>query len=131
MDFQGSLLRRGRQVGKSATRKVGRVVANGGFASVLDDASKTEKVTINTRTELSKQYQVSERKAKHARLLRKADPAAAQAVKEGTALLADAVRAVKKRQMIEQLESIQAMQAKEVEGTFDVIVADPAWDTNK
>ena len=126
---QQSVVVRARQLAQARSAKAAK--ANGGFASVLDDASKTEKVTINTRTELSKQYQVSERKAKHARLLRKADPAAAQAVKEGTALLADAVRAVKKRQMIEQLESIQAMQAKEVEGTFDVIVADPAWDTNK
>lgn len=99
---QQSVVVRARQLAQARSAKAAK--ANGGCASVLDEASKTEKVPINTRADLSKQHRVSERKMKHARLLRKADPAAAQAVKEGTTLLADAVRAVRKRQMVEQLE---------------------------
>jgi N6-adenosine-specific RNA methylase IME4 len=125
---QQSVVVRARQLAAARSAKAAK--ASGG-ASVLDASSKTERAPINTRAELSAQYQLSQRKAKHARLLRTEDPQAAKAVKAGTMLMADAVRAVKKRQMIEQLESIQAMQAKEVEGTFDVIVADPAWPTDK
>jgi N6-adenosine-specific RNA methylase IME4 len=125
---QQSIVVRARQLAAARSAKA----AKNGDASVLNDVLKTtEKVPINTRAELSAQHHLSERKSQYARLLRKADPAAAQAVKEGTTLLADAVRAVKKRQMVEQIESIQAMQAKAVQGTFDVIVADPPWDTDK
>ena len=124
---QQSIVVRARQLAAARSAKA----AKKSGASVLIDAFKTEKVPINTRTELSAQYNFAKRKAQYARLVRKADPAAAQDVKDGTTLLADAVRAVKKRQMVEQLESISAMKAKEVKGTFDVVIADPPWDTDK
>lgn len=133
---QQSIVVRAQQLAQARAAKAAKAK---GSVSVLDASSKTEKpntisnikVPINTRTELSAQFNVAKRKAKYAVLLRKADPAAAQAVKDGTTLLADAVRAVKKRQMVAQIESISSMQAKEVSGTFDVIVADPAWPTDK
>jgi N6-adenosine-specific RNA methylase IME4 len=124
---QQSVVVRARQL--AAARSAKATKATG--ASVSDASPKTERAPVNTRAELSAQYQLSERKAKHARLLRRADPQAAQAVKDGTILLADAVRAVKKSEMVEQLSSIAAMRTKELAGTFDCIVIDPPWPTDK
>jgi N6-adenosine-specific RNA methylase IME4 len=123
---QQSVVVRARQLAAARSAKAAK--ASG--ISVLDTVSKTERAPINTRAELSAQYHLGQRKAKYAKLLRK-DRAARQAVKEGRTLLADAVRSIRKAEMAEQLSGIEAMQAKEVKGTFDVICADPAWDTNK
>jgi len=127
---QQSVVVRARQLAVARARKAAKKA--GVPVPVPEDVSNTEKAApIDTRAEISAQHRISERKVKYARLLRRADPQAAQAVKAGDVLLADAVRAVKKREMAEQLGGIAAMKAKEVEGRFDCITCDPPWNTDK
>ena len=48
-----------------------------------------------------------------------------------TAVVADIIREVKRESIIESLENIEAMEAKKIQGVYDVIVIDPPWDIKK
>jgi len=55
----------------------------------------------------------------------------ARSIAEGASSIADAVRQVKKAQVIANLESVEAQEAKKISGVYDVIVIDPPWPMKK
>jgi N6-adenosine-specific RNA methylase IME4 len=52
-------------------------------------------------------------------------------VERGEIKLADAVRQIKRAEVIEKLESVEAREQKELAGEYDVIVIDPPWPMQK
>jgi ParB-like chromosome segregation protein Spo0J/N6-adenosine-specific RNA methylase IME4 len=60
------------------------------------------------------------------------NPAVLEKLAEGIVkTVAEAQREVKRDEIIENLENISAMEAKEIQGMYDVIVIDPPWDMKK
>ena len=55
----------------------------------------------------------------------------ARNITDGASSIADAVRQVKKAQVIANLENVEAQEAKKIEGVYDVIVIDPPWPMKK
>jgi len=55
----------------------------------------------------------------------------ARNITDGASSIADAVRQVKKAQVIANLESVEAQEAKKISGVYDVIVIDPPWPMKK
>ena len=55
----------------------------------------------------------------------------ARNITNGVSSIADAVRQVKKAQVIASLENVEAQEAKKIEGVYDVIVIDPPWPMKK
>ena len=55
----------------------------------------------------------------------------ARSIAEGASSIADAVRQVKKAQVIANLENVEAQEAKKISGVYDVIVIDPPWPMKK
>jgi len=55
----------------------------------------------------------------------------ARNITDGVSSIADAVRQVKKAQVIANLENVEAQEAKKIEGVYDVIVIDPPWPMKK
>jgi N6-adenosine-specific RNA methylase IME4 len=98
-----------------------------------DDASdkSATKPKKDTRAKLAKQHKVSERKMKQARKVKSEDPEMAKKVDAGELSLADAVREIKRKEVITKLEDVAAVEAKALEGKYDVIVIDPPWPMEK
>ena len=67
---------------------------------------------------------------KAAALIEKAPERAAE-ILSGTKSIADVRREEKREEIIERLESVEAIEAKAAEGVFDVIVLDPPWPMQK
>ena len=84
-----------------------------------------------TRAKVAKQSNVSERKIKQAKTVKAASPEMAEKVHTGEMSLADAVREIKRVEVISKLEDVAAVEAKELAGTYDVIVIDPPWPMQK
>lgn len=55
----------------------------------------------------------------------------ARVITEGAVSVADAKRQIKKEEVIANLENVEAMEAKEIQGVYDVIVIDPPWPMKK
>lgn len=58
-------------------------------------------------------------------------PEKAAEILSGHKSIADVKREEKREEIIERLESVEAIQAKETTGVFDVIVIDPPWQMQK
>lgn len=74
---------------------------------------------------------VTDHKVRQAQAVKKADPVMAARVASGDMPLAAAVREVKRAEIVQKLESVEAVQAKELAGEYDVIVIDPPWPMQK
>lgn len=55
----------------------------------------------------------------------------AKSIADGASSIADAVRQIKKAQVVANLENVEAQEAKRVAGVYDVIVIDPPWPMKK
>ena len=84
-----------------------------------------------SRTKAARMMDVSERQLRRADTVRRADPELAQRVVDKDISLAAAVREVKRREIEQNLESVEAKAAKAAEGVYDVIVIDPPWPMQK
>jgi N6-adenosine-specific RNA methylase IME4 len=102
-------------------------------AILSDDASDkiAPKPKKDTRAKVAKQNKVSERKMKQARKVKTSSPEMAKKVDAGELSLADAVREIKRSEVITKLEDVAAVEAKALEGKYDVIVIDPPWPMQK
>ena len=60
-----------------------------------------------------------------------AHPIKAQAVLEGRASLADVQREIKREAIVANLEDVNSLEAKALDGVYDVIVIDPPWPMKK
>lgn len=85
----------------------------------------------DTRAEAAKAAKLTEWKLKGAALVVGARPDLADQVEQGAIKLADAVREIKRTEVIEKLESVEAREQKELAGQYDVIVIDPPWPMQK
>ncbi len=83
------------------------------------------------RAEVAKAAGVSERGVQQAGLVAKAAPELAAKVESGEMPLAAAVREVKRAEIVQKLESVEAKEAKALAGEYDVIVIDPPWPMQK
>jgi N6-adenosine-specific RNA methylase IME4 len=63
--------------------------------------------------------------------LRAAAPALADKVERGEITMAAAQREAKREKVVERLSSIETIEAKAIDGVFDVIVIDPPWPIKK
>lgn len=79
----------------------------------------------------AKTAKVSVRKVKQAIAVYKADPGLAKKVQDGEVSLAQATREIKRKDIIEHLESVSVQEVKAIKGVYDVIVIDPPWPMEK
>jgi len=79
------------------------------------------------RAAIARENRITEHKLRTARQVRKADPVLAERVRNGEIELVEAQREVRKRKMVADLENLEVMEAKVLEGKFDVVVCDPPW----
>lgn len=96
-----------------------------------DEQPEPRKRDTPKRTQISKESAVSERKVKNALEIEKADPDLLNKVEAGEIKLSDATREIKRKAVIENLESVAVKEAKELAGEYDVIVIDPPWPMKK
>lgn len=94
-------------------------------------AKELEKPKRDTRKEMAESSGLPERKLKGAALVVKNRPDLADKVERGDIKLADAVREIKREEVITSLESVEAREQKALAGTYDVIVIDPPWPMQK
>jgi len=102
-----------------------------GKLSMSDNVSEIEKPRHDTRAEVAREAKLPERKLRAAAEVKKASPELAQRVRDGEMPLAAARREIKRAAIVEKLDSIEAKHAKEIAGTYDVIVIDPPWPMEK
>jgi len=117
-----------KQAVKQREIKAGRA----GVEIVSDDVADTIKQPKrDTRKETAEATGLPERKLKGAALVVKNRPDLADKVEQGEIKLADAVREIKRDEIVASLESVDAREQKALAGIYDVIVIDPPWPMQK
>jgi N6-adenosine-specific RNA methylase IME4 len=96
-----------------------------------DKRSAPPKTKTDTRHAAAKSAGVSERKVRQAQAVKKAAPALAAKIQSGELSLASATREIKREAVVANLENIEAKEAKELAGVYDVLVIDPPWPMQK
>lgn len=94
--------------------------------SLEDDVSSKEKKP-KVRQQVADEVNISERKLKNAIALKRNRPDLAEKVAAGEMKTSKAVREMKLEQLTKSLESVEAVEAKKLEGVYDVVVLDPPW----
>ena len=97
----------------------------------VSDHEPDKKPKRDTRKEMAESSKLPERKLKGAALVIRERPDLADKVEQGEIKMADAVREIKRAEVIESLESVEAREQKALEGIYDVIVIDPPWPMQK
>lgn len=97
----------------------------------VSDYEPDKKPKRDTRKEMAESTKLPERKLKGAALVIRERPDLADKVEQGEIKLADAVREIKRAEVIQNLESVEAREQKALEGIYDVIVIDPPWPMQK
>ncbi len=85
----------------------------------------------DTRKEAAKAANVSERKVRTALEVKRKAPDLAAKVEAGDLTLAAARREMKRAETVANLTSVEAVEAKEAAGVYDVLVIDPPWPMKK
>jgi len=96
----------------------------GQYADAVDklkDAAPEITQTINDGTAKPRRDVIK------AAALLESHPEKAKEILQGNQSAADVTRDIKRQEIVANLESVGAMEAKELTGTFDVIVIDPPW----
>ena len=106
---------------------------NAGRREVLSDnaTDKIPAVKRDTRKEMAENTKLPERKLRGAALIIKERPDLADKVEQGEIKMADAVREIKRAEVVARLESVEAREQKALKGVYDVIVIDPPWPMQK
>jgi len=97
----------------------------------VSDYEPDKKPKRDTRKEMAESTKLPERKLKGAALVIRERPDLADKVEQGEIKMADAVREIKRAEVIQNLESVEAREQKALEGIYDVIVIDPPWPMQK
>jgi N6-adenosine-specific RNA methylase IME4 len=90
-----------------------------------------EKSKPRVRTKAAKAAGVSERTIQQCGFVAKASPELAEKVGTGEITLPAAIREIKRAEVIQKLDSVEAREQKELAGEYDVIVIDPPWPMQK
>lgn len=96
-----------------------------------DKITDRRKLKRDTRAEAAAEIGQPERKFRQAAMVMDAAPELAAKVQSGEMPLAAAVREVKRAEIIQKLESVEAKEQKTLAGQYDVIVIDPPWPMQK
>lgn len=108
-----------------------------------DNASKAREKTVVGQSDppLKKSHKARQAKAesigvpssavKRADFIKAHDPALAAQVASGEVVASAAIRDIKRRENVANLESVSAKKIKELEGVYDVVVIDPPWPIEK
>jgi len=97
----------------------------------VSDHEPDKKPKRDTRKEMAENTKLPERKLRGAALVIKERPDLADKVEQGEIKMADAVREIKRDEVVASLESVEAREQKALEGVYDVIVIDPPWPMQK
>ena len=97
----------------------------------VSDHEPDKKPKRDTRKEMAESSKLPERKLRGAALVIKERPDLADKVEQGEIKMADAVREIKRAEVVASLESVEAREQKALEGVYDVIVIDPPWPMQK
>jgi N6-adenosine-specific RNA methylase IME4 len=104
-------------------------------ASLSDAASDKDQLPspspVDTRAAVAKEFKVSERKLKQVRAVATQAPEVLRKIQQGRTTLVEAVREIKRATVVQQLTDVAAVQAKEAQGVYDVLVIDPPWPMEK
>lgn len=95
------------------------------------EKSNNELKPIHAATIASKEIGVSSGYISDAKMIQKEAPELAQKIIAGEMTIPQAKREIKKSEVIANLESIATIEAKTIEGVYDVIVIDPPWQMHK
>ena len=97
----------------------------------VSDHEPDNKPKRDTRKEMAENTKLPERKLRGAALVIKERPDLADKVEQGEIKMADAVREIKRAEVVASLESVDAREQKALKGVYDVIVIDPPWPMQK
>tara|TARA_Y100001938_G_C8063240_1_gene418634 strand:+ start:76 stop:1203 length:1128 start_codon:yes stop_codon:yes gene_type:complete len=100
-------------------------------SDTVSDHEPDKKPKRDTRKEMAENTKLPERKLRGAALVIKERPDLADKVEQGEIKMADAVREIKRDEVVASLESVEAREQKALEGVYDVIVIDPPWPMQK
>jgi N6-adenosine-specific RNA methylase IME4 len=98
---------------------------------VMNVITKKERPEPRIRSVVAKAAGVKEHHIQRAGMVAKAAPDLARKVESGEMPLAAAVREVKRAEIVQKLESVEAKKVKALAGEYDVIVIDPPWPMQK
>jgi N6-adenosine-specific RNA methylase IME4 len=89
--------------------------------------TSTPEGKLRTRAAVAEVARVSEKRLRKVAEIEKARPDFVDAIERGEKTIAEAKRQIRRDELVQRLESIEARQAKEMAGVYDVIVIDPPW----
>jgi N6-adenosine-specific RNA methylase IME4 len=95
------------------------------------DATPSSTPKVDTRAAVAKEFQLSRRKLEQVHTVATRAPEVLEEVRQGRTTLADAVRGIKRAELVERLTAVEAVEAKAAQGVYDVLVIDPPWPMQK
>lgn len=104
-----------------------------GARTDLDDNIKelVPESSKQSREHAGELFGVSGRYVSDAEKIKREAPEYVKPIVDGDMTITQAKREMKRSEVIQNLESVEAKQAKELEGVYDVIVIDPPWPMEK
>lgn len=97
----------------------------------LEGDVPTKHPRLRLRATMAGKAAVSEQRVRLVAEIAKHDPKLVDTIARGELTIIDARRDIRRAENIQKLESIEIKQAKELAGTYDVIVIDPPWPLAK
>lgn len=127
--------RRSDAVKKERAVEAGKVGGNGRPKDSSLGDTLTSKLSEphkeRTRVAVSKEARVPERKLRTVMEVKKRNPELVSKVRAGSISLAEAKRQVRRADLTQSLNSVEAIEAKKLAGIYDVAVIDPPWPMEK
>lgn len=131
-EFLNQQSRRDRaQKGRAAGGKATQNQLQDRLAADVSAKRSKQKKKRETRKLVSKKAKISEHKIRQAKAVKDASNELFTKVQNGEMTLAEAVREIKRKAVVQRLESVEAKTAKELAGEYDVLVIDPPWPMEK
>ena len=86
---------------------------------------------IHSAKKASEEVGVNERYIFDAKNIQSKAPELAEKIKAGSMTIPEAKREIKRNEVIQNLEAVETLETKAIEGVYDVIVIDPPWPMQK
>jgi N6-adenosine-specific RNA methylase IME4 len=121
---------------KERAAEAGKVGGNGrpkdsSLSHTLSDKLSDNKPKQDTRVAVSKEARVPRRKLDTIAEVKRKAPELVPRIRAGSMSLADAKRQVRRADLTQSLNSVEAIEAKKLAGIYDVAVIDPPWPMEK
>jgi N6-adenosine-specific RNA methylase IME4 len=124
---------RARKAGKTGGRNHPKVSSEAHVGHQAEEVLKTSTSAggLRIRAAVADIAHVSDKQLRKAAEIEKIRPELVDAIERGEKTIIEASREIRHAKLIQGLESIEARQAKEIAGVYDVIVIDPPWPMEK